>query len=393
MKSVCTSWTGTIYYIPISGSNTSDYLKHTKALVDMKLGSTGSVTVAGTGGDGTWYDNIRSLPTYWDATAYGGVIPDSAYVVSITNSGSTFGTYGAGNLATGWTSQPSTNGGVGTTKYQEDYEALLDLLDYDAAKRTPWGATNGITYTQFSTGKYKHILMPIIEDVNSETAATALQMAGALLGTTVVEREYLGLAIGGNTYPINLSPFLQTGVAPISVPYTGTSATEGRAIKGLHEYGFVPFMAMEKDDDFATTNLAFKKILTSLFGLSTDYIGTNCSTTIGAVRQMKDGDYYRYGTGASCSDACTDAETLNSSTVQIYNTTGGLHDSTVPAFSTLQGGNTSNNTTAGGTKNNELIDNNWYAVYDGTANASRKVAQYNQSGSGGFWDHPKTCSC
>ena len=154
-------------------------------------------------------------------------------------------------------------------------------------------------------------------------------------------------------------------------------------------------MAMEKDDDFATTNLAFKKILASLFGLSTDYIGTNCSTTSSDVRLMKDDPdgWYRYGTGASCSDACTDAETLNSSTVQIYNTTGGLHDNTVPAFSTLQGGNTSNNTSAGGTKNDELIDNNWYAVYDGTANTSRKVAQYNQSGSGGFWDHPKTCSC
>ena len=151
-------------------------------------------------------------------------------------------------------------------------------------------------------------------------------------------------------------------------------------------------MAMEKDDDFATTNLAFKKILASLFGLSTDYIGTNCSTTIGAVRQMKDGDYYRYGTGASCSLACTDAETLNSSTIQIYNTTGSLHDSTVPAFSTLQGGNTSNNTTAGGTKNDELVDNNYYAVYDGTANASRKVAQYNAAGSP-FWDNVKTCAC
>ena len=393
MQTVCTSWTGTIYYIPISGSNTSDYLKHTKALVDMKLGNAGSVTVAGTPADGTWYDNVRSLPTYWGATAYGEVVPDSAYVVSITNSGSTFGTYAGGNLATGWTSQPSTNGGVGITKYQEDYEALMDLLDYDAAKRTPWGATNGITYTQFSTGKYKHILMPIIEDVNGESAATALQMAGALLGTTVAEREYLGLAIGGNTYPINLSTFLQTGVAPISVPYTGTSATEGRAIKGLHEYGFVPFMAMEKDDDFATTNLAFKKILASLFGLSTDYIGTNCSTTTGAVRLMKDGDYYRYGVAANCHDACTDAETLNSSTVQIYNVTGGIHDNTVPAFSTLQGGNTSNNTTAGGTKNDELVDTNWYAVYDGTPNASRKVAQYNQSGSGGFWINGKTCAC
>ena len=393
IQSICSGWTGSIYYIPISGSTTGDYLKHTKALVDMKLGGSGSVTVAGTLGDGTWYDNIRSLPTYWGATAYGGVIPDSAYVVSITNSGSTFGTYAAGNLATGWTSQPTTNGGVGTTKYQEDYEALMDLLDYDAAKRTPWGATNGITYTQFSTGKYKHILMPIIEDVNGESAAAALQMAGALLGTTVVEREYLGLAVGGNTYPINLSTFLQTGVASVSVPYTGTSATEGRTIKGLHEYGFVPFMAMEKDDDFATTNLAFKKILTSLFGLSSDYVGANCSTTSSDVRLMKDGDYYRYGVAAgNCSHACTDAETLNASTVEIYNTTGNIFDTTVPAFSTLQGGNTSNNTGAGGIKNDELVDNNFYAVYDGTSSASRKVAQYNAAGSP-FWDNIKTCAC
>lgn len=261
MQGICSAWTGTIYYIPITGATTGDYLKHTKALVDMKLGASGSVTHAGTPSDGQWYDNVRSLPPYWSATAYGAPVPASAYVVSITASTSSYGTYGSTALGTGFTGQPTTNGGVGTTKYQEDYEALLDLLDYDAAKRTPWGATNGITYTQFSSGKYRHILMPIIDGTNNESAATALQMAGALFGTTVVEREFKGLVTGGNTYPVNLQGFLQTGVAGVSVPYTGTSATEGRTIKGLHEYGFVPFMAMETDDDFATTNLSFKKFL------------------------------------------------------------------------------------------------------------------------------------
>ena len=390
MQAICTSWTGTIYYIPITGATTGDYLKHTKALVDMKLGATGSVTNAGTPGDTQWYDNIRSLPPYWSSTAYGGVIPDSAYIVSITASTSSYGTYGSTTLAAGFTSQPTTNSGTGTTRYQEDYEALLDLLDYDSGKRTPWGATNGVTYTQFSTDKYKHILMPIIDGTNNESAATALQMCGALLGTTVVEREFKGLVTGGNSYPVNLQTFLQTGVASVSVPYTGTSATESRTIKGLHEYGFVPFMAMETDDDFATTNLAFKKVLSSLFGLSIDYVGTNCSTTLGAVQRMN-GSNYRFGNDTACDTACDDAETLNASTVEIYNTTGSRFDTTVPAFSTIQGGNTSNNTSAGGTKNNELINDRWYAVYDGTASTGRAVAQYKSAGSP-FWATVKTCA-
>ena len=391
IQSICTAWTGTIYYIPITGATTGDYLKHTKALVDMKLGASGSVTHAGTPSDGQWYDNVRSLPPYWSATAYGAPVPASAYVVSITASTSSYGTYGSATLGSGFTSQPTTNGGVGTTKYQEDYEALLDLLDYDAAKRTPWGATNGITYTQFSSGKYRHILMPIIDGTNNESAATALQMAGALFGTTVVEREFKGLVTGGNTYPVNLQGFLQTGVAAVSVPYTGTSATEGRTIKGLHEYGFVPFMAMETDDDFATTNLSFKKVLASLFGLSLDYIGTNCATTLPLVERMDSHGHYQFGTAATCADACTDAETLNASTVEIYNSTGTLFDTSVPAFSSIQGGNTSNVTSAGGTKNDELINDRWYAVYDGTSSASRAVGQYKTAGSP-FWDNVKICS-
>ena len=387
MQAICGTWTGTIYYIPIQGATSGDYLKHTKALVDMKLGATGSVTNAGTGGDGTWYDNVRSLPPYWSSTAYGGVVPDSAYIVSVTTSASSYGTYGSTTLAAGFTGQPTTNGGTGTTKYQEDYEALLDLLDYDAGKRTPWGASNSITYTQFSSGKYKHILMPIIDGSSNESAATALQMFGAILGTTVVEREFKGLVTGGNSFPVNLQTFLQTGVAGVTVPYTGTSATEGRTIKGLHEYGFVPFMAMEKDDDFAATNLSLKKVLSSLFGLNIDYIGTNCSTTLGAVQRMN-GSNYRFGNDTACGTACTDAETLNASTVEIYNTTGARFDTGVPAFSTIQGGNTSNNTTAGGTKNNELINARWYAVYDGS---SSTVAQYQSAGSP-FWATIKTCA-
>jgi len=363
----------------------------TKALVDMKLGASGSVTHAGTPSDGQWYDNVRSLPPYWSATAYGAPVPASAYVVSITASTSSYGTYGSSTLGAGFTSQPTTNGGVGTTKYQEDYEALLDLLDYDAAKRTPWGTSNSVTYTQFSAGKYRHILMPIIDGNNNESAATALQMAGALFGTTVVEREFKGLVTGGNTYPINLQGFLQTGVAAVSVPYTGTTATEGRTIKGLHEYGFVPFMAMETDDDFATTNLSFKKVLASLFGLSLDYIGTNCAITLPLVQRMDSHGHYQFGQASACDAACTDAETLNASTVEIYNSTGTLFDTSVPAFSSIQGGNTSNVTSAGGTKNDELINDRWYAVYDGTTSSSRAVAQYKTAGSP-FWDHVKICS-
>ena len=394
MQTTCSTWTGTIYYIPITGATTGDYLKHTKALVDMKLGASGSVTHAGTSGDGQWYDNVRSLPPYWSSTGYGKVIPDSAYVISVTASCATYGTYGSTTLAAGWGSAPTTNGGSGTTKYQEDYEALLDMLDYDSAKRTPWGASNGITYTQFSSGKYKHVLMPIIDGTTNESAATALQMAGALLGETVVEREFKGIKTGGNSFPINLIGFLQTGVASVSVPYAGTSATEGRTIKGLHEYGFVPFMSTESNDDFAATNLSLVKVISSIFGLDKSKIGLNCALTLGDGKQMKSGDHYRYGfSDASCSAACTAARTLDANTIEIYNTTGTIFDTTVPAFSTLQGCNTSNNTTAGGTKNDELVNDRYYAIYDGTTSSSRVMAQYKSAGSP-FWDTtPGNCSC
>ena len=150
-------------------------------------------------------------------------------------------------------------------------------------------------------------------------------------------------------------------------------------------------MAMETDDDFATTNLSFKKVLASLFGLSLDYIGTNCATTLPLVQRMDSHGHYQFGTAATCADACTDAETLNASTVEIYNSTGTLFDTSVPAFSSVQGGNTSDVSSAGGTKNDELINDRWYAVYDGTSSASRAVGQYKTAGSP-FWDNVKICS-
>ena len=153
-------------------------------------------------------------------------------------------------------------------------------------------------------------------------------------------------------------------------------------------------MSTESNDDFAATNLSFIKVISSIFGLNKNTIGTNCALTLGEGKQMKSGDHYRYGfSDTSCSAACTAARTLDANTIEIYNTTGTIFDTTVPAFSTLQGCNTSNNTTAGGTKNNELVNDRYYAIYDGTISSSRVMAQYKSAGSP-FWDTtPGNCSC
>jgi hypothetical protein len=65
LQTICPTWTGTFNYIPINGSTAGDWGKCVKALVDMKAGASGSVTVDSSG---SW-PTFKSLPNYWDVSS------------------------------------------------------------------------------------------------------------------------------------------------------------------------------------------------------------------------------------------------------------------------------------------------------------------------------------
>ena len=158
LNTICPTWTGTINYIPINGSTAGDWGKCVKALVDMKAGATGSVTVDSSGSWSTW----KSTPTYWD-TGSKKSIPTSALNIVFTNQGNTNGTYGSSSLTTGWATptQPTDSGGVGTDKYEQDYDAILDVLDYNSGTKSSWATAKSVNCTIFPSG-FAQIIIPIV---------------------------------------------------------------------------------------------------------------------------------------------------------------------------------------------------------------------------------------
>jgi hypothetical protein len=234
---------------------------------------------------------------------------------------------------------------------------------------------------------FAQIVIPIVTGPQDESAATVLQMAGAILGSTVSIERLDGLKTGNIKYPINLTNYLLTGTAPVPVPYTGTTSGAGRTIVGLQQHGFAPGFFFENGDDFSTTQ--FKNLILSMFGVVNSSIGLNCPATADSTKGMLGpSNEYLYAGNAVCADACTAADASPVGIYEIYNTTGDRFDGTVRAFTSRQGALAAAADPASTV--DELTDTHWYATYDGTSGGARKVAQYSRTAP--HWVNEKACS-
>lgn len=377
-KGVCSNWIGTINYVPVdTRGDSGNYINHAKAMIDMKSGATGSITVAG----GSW-TSWKSLPAYWDAS-YVGSVPTSAYVFSFVSSGTaSCGSYADATLNVGFGAQP-------TVSYQNNYDELLDIVN--GTTSTSWGgqmnsAQAGWGFPVFGTPTNKtkyftQVLMPIMSDTGSTSAAAALQMSGAIFGALINKAENRGLKIGDVRYPVNVAPWLEDGVASLPVPYD-ISTPVGNNMKGLKEYGYVSSFWLENGVNLGTSNLDLKSILLSIFGLNEDYSGFNCTTSTAVVNRMTDtvNSKDTFAFGSSCAHASA-AALASSNKRAIYNNTGTLFDTSTGnklAFKTAQGC-AEGHTKLGSTGYNDEITDGWYGVINGQNNY--KIAQYTQ-GSG-----------
>jgi hypothetical protein len=386
LQKVCPTWTGTFNYIPINGSTAGDWGKCVKALVDMKAGGTGSVTVDSSGSWGAW----QSLPAYWTGGSTKS-IPLSAFNIVFTNQGNTNGTYASSSLTNGWgtPTQPTDSGGVGTDKYQQDYDGILDMLDYNAATKSAWATGKSINATVFPSG-FAQIIVPIVTGPQNASAATVLQIAGAILGETIPIERLDGLKTGNTQYPINLKNYLLTGTAPVPVPYNVTTSGAGREMVGLQQHGFTMASFFENGDDFTTAQ--FKNLMLSIMGVIDSRVGLSCPATPENARNMLGASAeYLYGTAATCDKspgggACDEADGSPGTLIEIYNSTGNLFDTAVPAFLSKQGVIAKTAVT----HVDELTNGHWYAVYDGSSSGARRVAQYSRTAP--YWVNEKACS-
>ena len=380
IQSNCSTWTGTINYVPVAGGNSGDYLEYTKSMVDKANGASGSITVA------PGYSSFKSLPSYW---ASGGSVPSTVYLICFIGDVNSKGNYGGANLSAGWGLQP-------TAKYQQNYDELLDILYVNGSARTSWGTSQGCTYKKFDL---KQVLVPIVSSSQDVSAATVLQTAGALTGTVLSETGLKGFPTGSVKNPINIDGYIGPDSSQM-VPYTGTTVGGSNTISGLYNYGFkvVPFI----DKSYLTTDsnlhsggdqsnfignaiMRVTGIDTSGMELTTD---TKCPTGTDSVQIMSgtlNGDPVSiYATDSGDTTNCTKAGTAAitaSNCINLYNTTGVQFDPSVPTYLSAAGGNA-------GAVTNQPVDGAYYAQHGAaTTNSVRRVAQYDRDGAttGIYW--------
>ena len=378
----CSDWSGVINYVPVTGSNSGDYLEYTKAMVDMKAGATGSVTVS------SGYTSIKSLPSYWSAGSSLG-IPSSVYLICFIGDVNAKGNYGGANLSQGWGVQP-------TSKYQKNYDELLDIMYVNGTARTTWGTSQNCTYKKFTL---KQLLIPIVSGSQDASAATVLQTAGALTGTVLSETGLKGFPAGSVKNPINLNDYMGPNASQM-VPYHGTTVGGSNTIIGLYNYGFrvLPFIDksyLESDSNLSSAGNqieflgnAIKRVTavdSSGMGISTDI---KCPSGIDTIKLMtgslNGATVSTYGTDPSDTTNCTKAGTYSvtaTNTVPLYNSTGVQFDPSVPAYLTISGGNA-------GATSAQPADGAYYAQQGAAStNAVRRVAQYDRDGAttGVYW--------
>jgi hypothetical protein len=378
IKTLCPEWSGIINYVPVAGKNSADYLEYTKAMVDMKAGGTGSVTIA------NGFDAVKNLPSYWSPSSTLG-IPSTVYILAFIGDVNLNGNYGSARLADGWNgpAQP-------TPAYQKNYDELQDILNtHGTAAKSVWGAANDCNFKQFNL---KQILIPVVSGSQDNSAAAVLQTMGALTGTILNTDGYSGLSTGSVKNPVNLADYL--GPNASMVPYTGTTSYASNTINGLYTYGFRVASFIDKSYLTTDSNIQssgdqsnwIQDLAMTITGVDTAGLSLiadrSCPTGVDIMKPMtgtlNGSSVVIYGENTGCRTASTTAQTA-SNCIPIYNSTGVMFDTSVKAYKSINGGN-ANATSA------ELVNTKWYAQQGATSTDKvRRVAQYNSSGTGGYW--------
>ena len=408
LQSNSSNWTGTINYVAINSSpaRSGDYLKHVMGMVE-NIGNATALTnpAITTYSSGGYYTDFMAsgstLPSYWSAGATA-AYPSSVFVISFINITNSTGTYGAATLGSapaGWSTptQPTTNGGSGATKYQEDYDALIDITS-GAAPTSAWGveaagAKNAFWIAGSIPFTFSQVIVNMSTSSTGVTAASALQMASALTGPAfLTNQEFAGMKIGAAVYPVDLQSYLKTGVASTANPYnTSLTTPASNTLTGLQvNFDITAHMYLENGVNWTTTtNSTMKDYMLGMVGQRLNSsVGTpsaNPALRIGGTTAV-------FGTNTASATACSAAA---SSSPAIWSAGATAANSTpaAPFGSTdvlEQRAYTNQSAATNAQSEYELINNNFYAIY--LASGTRYVAKYITTAVGGrYWTSITTC--
>ena len=406
------------YYVALVGSPSTpsgDYLKHVRACIENVGASTApslvtkAVTISSAG---TWWTNVMesgaTLPTYWSgATA---TFPTDIKIMSFTNNITSSGSGTYSSTATvpapaSWTGfGPTASGGSGTQQYEEDYDAIVDMmsgvtptsawgLDVVAKADIPW-ISGTIPFT------FNQVIVNILSDDALQTAASALQMFAALQGDVLLSAgEMCGSRMGLKQHSwaplfgtgMNLNPYLNTAVASGGTPYApSVTTTAGNSLKGLKDQMNSNISAhtyiennVELDSSLNPDIITYFRGMMGL--LPTGSAGEPTTKGYGTI-----GGGSEFGTGASAGAACTAAAvaTFGKLYTAGVDTAGGSAD----PFTTIAEDRAY--LSPGGVVNGygELTNNQWYAIAPGTATVSYRAQYKNPASVGKHWVSITQCT-
>lgn len=408
--SVINGFSGTkpnISYIAVDGAQSGDYIKHAKACIE----ETGTFTSAGTYGAaismpaaGTWYTDVMgsggTKPGYWTGAAK--ELPTSIHVISFVSQVSTNGTYGAASVPSpaAWGGQPTTNGGVGVAQYQEDYDAVIDMTS-SAAPTSAWGiACQAQANFPWLSGsipcKITQVIVPVISDPDTHSAGTCLQVSAAMQGETLLtSQEIAGLKLGLKRYRwdgssgINLTSYIQSGVATSNIPYSVTTNGASNVMKGLKDqntyYDISLHAYLENGIDFdITTNSDISTYFRGMLGCDSTSANEPVSTGAKLMQSAHSTVYAPADPGTNTGPGACSQAGVPANCIKVYNATGVQFDTSCKAYSTLSGA-------VHGQSEYELIDGRFYAGDSGTSGVDNFAKYDADASSGGYWEAAGTC--
>ena len=389
-------------YIATEGSTSGDYLKHVKACVenvgsfDSFDGTNKSVIIPSSG---AWWTDVMgsgsTRPAYW--TTANAELPTSVHIISfVSQSSGSFGTYGSATILSpaSWGGQPTTSSGATIRQYQEDYDAIIDVtssvtptsawgLACQAQSNFPW-LNGSIPFTT------TQVVVPILNDTAGASAALSLQTSAALQGANLITTQELeGLKLGlerlrfDGTTGINLSTYLQIGVAASNTPYSVTTHGASNTMKGLKDIsGYFGSLNAFMENGISFDSSLNSDITTYFRGFfNLDTTGTvGEPTSAGAVLMAGTGSVSYAESNTSGSDACTKSASPGN-LINIYNATG-IQFANEKAYKSLSGA-------VNAQSEEELLDGRWYA---GGGSGSKRRAQYDiDASSGAYWENEAAC--
>ena len=404
------------YYVALVGSGptpSGDYLKHVRACIENVGTSTAptlvqqAITISSTG---TWYTNIMesgaTLPAYWSgATA---TFPPDIKIMSFTNNvtSSGMGTYSTTSTVptvTSWAGfGPTASGGSGTQQYEEDYDAIVDMMS-GVTHTSAWGldvvAKSDIPWTSGTIPfTFNQVIVNILSDDAAQTAASALQMFAALQGDVLLSAgEMCGSRMGLKQHSwaplfgtgMNLNKYLNATVASGAIPYSGTT-TASNTLQGLKDQMNSDISAHTYIENNVELDASVNADMTTYFRgmiglLPTGSVGEPTSAGFGVI-----GGGAEFGVAATAPVACDNS--ASAPIGKLYTTGADTAGGTSDPFTAISANRAY--LTPGGAVNNygELTNGQWYAIAPGTHGTSF-VAQYDVAGGGGkHWINITTCT-